>query len=254
MSEHSQVEAAEVAQDVGSTASPESEVQGAPGDTESEPRVFTQEELDAKVGERLAKERRKWHREQVQAAEQQRVSATQPPQPNQFPNAEAYLDALSDHKADLKIAQREQAKQRTQADSTYHEREEEARTKYTDFEQVAYSLPKDGGPAISNEMAEVIKASDLGPEIAYHLGQNVSESFRIYNLSPLQQAREIGKIEANLMANPSTKNASSAPNPIKPVGSRSSSPAADTSDPRSDSMSTRDWIEKENKRRMKLQG
>jgi hypothetical protein len=144
---------------------------------------------------------------------------------------------------------REQAKQLAQIVEAYHEREETAREKYTDFDQVAYNpaLP------ITQAMATTIRESDLGPEVAYYLGSNPVEAKRISQLSPLSQAKELGKLEDKLASNPPAKKTSSAPAPIAPVTGRVSSNATfDTTDPRSiASMSTSEWIAKERERQMK---
>ena len=133
--------------------------------------------------------------------------------------------------------------------NAYHDKEEEIRAKYDDFEQVAYNpnLP------ITTVMAQTIQASDIGPEVAYHLGANPKEAERISRLSPILQAKEIGKIEAQLAANPPVKKTSNAPAPISPVSARSSgTPSYDTTDPRSiKSMSTSEWIEAERLRQVK---
>jgi hypothetical protein len=67
------------------------------------------------------------------------------------------------------------------------------------------------------------------------------------------QAKEIGKIEAKMASDPPMKKTSTAPAPIAPVTARSaSSPAYDTTDPRSvKSMSTSEWIEAERMRQIK---
>jgi hypothetical protein len=56
------------------------------------------------------------------------------------------------------------------------------------------------GLNISKTMADCIVESDLGPEIAYYLGQNVPESVRIARLSPTKAAAAIGRLEAKLEA------------------------------------------------------
>jgi hypothetical protein len=93
----------------------------------------------------------------------------------------------------------------------------------------------------------------VGPEILYHLGQNPAEAKRIAQLSPLSQAKEIGKLEDKLSSNPPAKKTSSAPAPISPVnGKGTSTPTYDTTDPRSiQSMDTSTWIAKERERQMK---
>jgi hypothetical protein len=152
-------------------------------------------------------------------------------------------------KAEELIAKREAAKQQSAVLESYQEREEQARDKYDDFEQVAYNpkLP------ITNVMAETIQSSDIGPELAYYLGSNPKEADRISRMTPLGQAKEIGKIEAKLAESPPVKKTTSAPAPISPVTARSvGAPALDTTDPRSiKSMTTSQWIEAERARQIK---
>jgi len=214
-------------------------------------RVFTQEELDAAIGKRLAREQRKWEREQTQRqaeAQTLRAPANVPPV-DQFESPEAYADALAYQKAEQLLAQREEARQQSAILETYHEKEEEARTKYDDFEQVAYNpkLP------ITNVMAQTIQASDIGPEVAYYLGANPKEADRISRLAPFVQAKEIGRIEAKLATDPPVKRTTSAPAPISPVTARSTGgPAYDTTDPRSTkTMTDSQWIEAERARQRK---
>jgi len=177
-----------------------------------------------------------------------RAPATIPPV-DQFDSPEDYADAWAYQKAEPLLAQREQARQQSAILESYHEREEEARNKYDDFEQVAYNpkLP------ITDVMAESIRASDIGPEVAYYLGANPKEAERISRLAPIVQAKEIGRIEAKMANDPPVKRTTSAPAPISPVTARSSGgPAYDTTDPRSTkTMTDSQWIEAERARQMK---
>jgi len=59
-------------------------------------------------------------------------------------------------------------------------------------------LPENGGPNITPAMLEAMMECDNDIDIAYHLGKNVRESHKIAALSPMGQAREIGKLEAKL--------------------------------------------------------
>jgi hypothetical protein len=232
------------------TATPEV-VESTPEVAETQPaKTFSQEELDAAIGKRLAREQRKWERDQAQRqSEQQTLRAAPAATADQFESTEAYADALAYQKAEELIAKREAAKQQSQVLESYHDLEEEARTKYDDFEQVAYNpkLP------ITNVMAETIQSSDIGPELAYYLGSNPKEADRISRMTPLSQAKEIGKIEAKLVSSPPVRKTTSAPSPISPVTARSiGSPSHDTTDPRSiKTMTTSQWIDAERKRQVK---
>jgi hypothetical protein len=217
---------------------------------QAEEKKYSQAEIDAMIGKRLAREQRKWERDQAnRQAETQVLRAAPTATADQFESTEAYAEALALQKAEELIAKREAAKQQSQVLESYHDLEEEARTKYDDFEQVAYNpkLP------VTNVMAETIQSSEIGPELAYYLGSNPKEADRISRMTPLGQAKEIGKIEAKLVSAPPVKKTTSAPAPISPVTARSSgSPAYDTTDPRSTkTMTDSQWIEAERRRQQK---
>jgi len=254
MDESQEVVPAEVsAPEQVATAAPEAE-ELAPEAVEPavvETKTFTQEELDAAIGKRLAREQRKWEREQAARATeaQARKAPVEIPPIEQFASPEEYADLLAERKAEELLARREQARAQSEIIESYHDSEEEARNKYDDFEQVAYNskLP------ITEAMAQTIQASEVGPDMAYYLGSNPKEAERISRLSPLQQAKELGKIEAKLADNPVVKKTSSAPAPIAPITARSTgSSATDTTDPRAiKSMSTSEWIEADRQRQIK---
>jgi hypothetical protein len=245
-----EVSQAEVpAPELEATVAPVSEVQTPEVDQDQQPtKTFTQEELDAAIGKRLAREQRKWEREQAQRAQPSAPLAA-PVAPEQFESTDAYVEALAAQKAEQLLEQREQRRQQSEILESYHDKEEKAREKYDDFAQVAYNpnLP------ITDVMAQSIQSSDIGPEVAYHLGANPKEAERISRLSPILQAKEIGKLEAKLAADPPVKKTSNAPTPISPITARSTgSPAYDTTDPRSiKTMSTSDWIEADRQRQIK---
>ena len=232
------------------TAAPEAEVQSPETPEVVATKQFSQEELDAAIGKRLAREQRKWERDQAQRqSEQQTLRAAPTATADQFESTEAYADALAYQKAEELIAKREAAKQHSAILESYQDLEEEARVKYDDFEQVAYNpkLP------ITNVMAETIQSSDIGPELAYYLGSNPKDAERISRMTPLGQAKEIGKIEAKLAAEPPVKRTTSAPAPISPVTARNSgSSTQDTTDPRSTkTMTASQWIEADRARQIK---
>jgi hypothetical protein len=236
------IEAVEPAPEQVATAAPET-VETTPVET---PKTFSQEEVDALIGKRLAREQRKWERQQQQAP---KAPPADIPPPEQFDSVEKYAEALATKKAEELLAQRDAQRQQTELLEQYHSREESAREKYEDFEQVAYN-PR---VPITNVMAESIQASDIGPELAYFLGSNVKEAERISRLSPFLQAKEIGRLEATLAASPPpVKQTTRAPAPIAPVTPKGGTPAYDTTDPRSlKSMSTSEWIEADRQRQIR---
>jgi hypothetical protein len=218
------------------------------GKEQAPAKAFSQEEVDALIGKRLAREQRKWEREQAQRSVERQVVPAELPSPDQFQSPNDYAEFIR-MEADKLVQQREAAKQQSQILESYQEREEQARDKYDDFEQVAYNP----NLTITNVMAETIQHSDIGPDLAYYLGSNPKDAERISRLSPYLQAKEIGKIEAKLADNPPVKKTTSAPAPISPVKARSNgAPSHDTTDPRSTkTMTASEWIEAERARQIK---
>lgn len=237
------------------TATPPSEAVPPEATPAEPPKTFTQEELDAIIGKRLAKEQRKWEREQIKRSAQaqpQPATAT-PPKAEHFESPEAFAEALAERKVIEKLAEMEHKRQQAEMEAAFDERVEAARDKYDDFEQVV----QNPNLRITEEMAEVIRASDIGPDLAYHLGSNPKEAERISRLNPFLQAKEIGRLEAKLAAEPPRKKTSAAPAPIAPVTARGGSEKVfNTTDPRSiGSMSTSEWIAAERERQIKkMQG
>ena len=88
---------------------------------------------------------------------------------------------------------------------------------------------------ISKDMADIFMESDLGPAIAYHLGQNPDEAARISRMTPRKMTLAFGRLEQNLSSpKPQPTNA---PNPPKPVGGQQ--PTIDPS-----GLSIDDWVVK----------
>lgn len=233
-----------------STAEPEQEQK-----PESKPeKTFTQEELDAIVKKRLAKEERRVTRLAQAEAENRMLrkqleqQAPEPeqsggkPQPSQFNDYESYIEALTDWKTDQKmhdLRQESEAKQRQRAEA---ERAEHVQTKlaaasskYDDFEEVAL----DPNLPISQAMAEVIAESEIGGDLAYYLGSHRDEAMRIAKLSPVQQMRELVTLEAKISQPQVVK--SSAPKPITPINTTKS-----TATGLSDEISMDEWVKRRN--------
>ena len=113
----------------------------------------------------------------------------------------------------------EQAKQEFQGEfkqqqrlSTYGERVArfaESNPDYNDLVTTNRDLP------ITPNMANVIFESDLGPQVAYHLGKNPQEARRIAALPDYLQAAELGKLEVKL-SQPAPKAQPKTPPPPPP--------------------------------------
>lgn len=120
-----------------------------------------------------------------------------------------------------------------------------AREQKVDDVDRMFAHPRDGGPVVTNEMAETIIDSDQGAAILNYLARNVAESKRIAVLSPLQQAREIGRIEAKLAQGPQPRTVSGAPPPPPRVdgsGANGGVGHVKADSPESDKLSDSEWM------------
>ena len=103
------------------TAVPEPEAI-APETEESKPaKVFTQEELDAAIGKRLAREQRKWEREQARRAQEAPAAPAELPPVENFNSVDEYADALAIRKAEELLAKREADRERMSMIEAYQD-------------------------------------------------------------------------------------------------------------------------------------
>lgn len=108
-----------------------------------------------------------------------------------------------------------EAAERQLVNQSWAEKVNEAKTRYTDFEQVA--LAQD--VPITPQIAEMLKQSDKGPDMAYFLGMNkaaAAELAALSKTSPMLAAMALGRLEASLTA-PTPRMTSQTPDPIAPV-------------------------------------
>jgi hypothetical protein len=103
-------------------------------------------------------------------------------------------------------------------------------------------------PRFAPEPAQLVLDSEVGPQILYHLGKNPEKAARIARMAPVQQAAAIGRLEAELVAKPSTQkktttNITKAPPP--PTATKGNG-GAPTTDPTK--MPVKDFIAQERER------
>lgn len=116
--------------------------------------------------------------------------------------------------------QKKQERQREKAQK-YEERVNKTRTKYEDFDD----LVTDPSLPITNDMADYIRESDEGPEVAYWLAKNPQEAARIAQMNGRDADRALARIEARLStpapAPAAPKPVTNAPPPPPTVGTAS---------------------------------
>jgi hypothetical protein len=147
--------------------------------------------------------------------------------------AEAAARKIFDEQQKRNIDAQEQAKVQEQI-KVFSEREARFAQEIQDYDQIA----KNPTLPINDAMADLIRTSDNGPAIAYHLGKNPQEAWRISQMQPMQAQRELLNIEFNI-ARP--KQVSSAPDPVPDIG------GMDIPDVDMDKLSIDEWVKRRRK-------
>lgn len=177
---------------------------------------------------------------EVQAkAEPEKVRAKPAPQDvddkgkPKYKTYEDYVEDLADWKAEVRLTdfQKQQAENAAKSQVEAAQRRvsegwskqvEAARKNHADFDQVA--LAKDLNIPAGSAVEQWILRSDQGTELLYHLAKNPDKLNAIHAMHPVDAARELVLVEAELAepeeAKPTTKRVSSAPPPAREVGSR----------------------------------
>ena len=104
----------------------------------------------------------------------------------------------------------------------------EAVTRYADFDQVIgqpdlFPASRNGVPVA---LPSLIQASDMAGDLAYHIASDRALHDALVSMTPVEAAREIGRLEARLSL-PQSRKATSAPDPISPVRGGTSASAKD---------------------------
>lgn len=168
-----------------------------------------------------------------QGSEAQKPEATiksdDKPKESDFDSHSEFVEALTDWK--IKQTEKEFAKKQLEvkAKTDFQKQVETFQAKVAEFSKTQ----DDFEDAIADVddiqltvgLQESILSSEIGPQVMYELSKNREELERINRLSPIAQAREIGKIEARLgeknQKKPEAK-VSKAPAPVSPVGTKGS--------------------------------
>jgi hypothetical protein len=162
------------------------------GDAPAKKKPWWEKRFDELTAKRYEKEAEAayWRGIAEGRAPQQQEAPQEVGPPDRWEDPEGYDRWLIDQAKRAVLAETERA----QSLRTYEERAAKVRETRPDYDSVV------NNPAlrITPTMAEVIKESDVGPEVAYHLGTNPQEAARIASLPQHRQAAELGKLEVRL--------------------------------------------------------
>lgn len=151
--------------------------------------------------------------------ELQKYRSQQPSESTQQPARQEDVQALAERIAEQKLAEREAEKKLA---SLQTNGEKEFKDEFRSSMETLRDLGAMDNTPNAVAFSEAVLDSDIPHKILHHLGTNPEEAERILALKPIQQARAIGQLEAQLREKPAPETpVSKAPPPVKPVGSRS---------------------------------
>jgi hypothetical protein len=217
---------------------------------DDEPKAVKELKAQRKKRQDAEKEAAYWKgvaeaKQPVQQAVQAPVQQLQVPKLEDFEDYESYEAAKEDYlisKAEERAAAKIQQQQMQQRMIQQHTAFQERLSAAVEEDPEIAEYVNDRSLTISNPMLEVIRESEVAPQLIKYLGQNRKEAQKIYNMSPLAAARELGKLEERMIAKPKpeVKRVSAAPKPIQPVTLSGSSSVDEAS------LSMEEWARRRN--------
>ena len=146
------------------------------------------------------------------------------PDPNQYDDNAKYTADLLAHQLDERDVSRADRVVKEATDEKLEAIKEAWQTRVADFklevpdfEEVVYN----GNIGLSRETGILVGEMEDGPQVAYYLAKNAADARRIDRLPERAKAIELGKLAGKLSA-PVPRKVTSAPEPIRSVGGKSS--------------------------------
>lgn len=231
-------------------AEPAVEAEPAPADIPAEPEEPAEDPVKKEKGiqKRINELTREKHEARAEAeyyrklAEQAQPSQPQddfippgfPAEPvlDQFEDYDQYNRALVRWEANRILAERDHKAEQGKAQAAkqtvmqaHAARVEAVQEKYTDFDEAIASAPD---ISFNDGTFSAIVESDQSADIVYHLAKNPAEAYRLHGLSPVQQIKEIARLEDKFSAAPEkpVKRVSQAPTPINALNGTSEAAAS----------------------------
>ena len=203
---------------------PEGEAKATPAEDtkKDEKKVEKEEDLKDPVEKRIGKLTKKWRTTERErdferakrleaetelAKLKSQIPAADKPKRDDFEDDAEFLEALADWKVESKlkthsevvtkkIGEDAEKQAATEIEQELEEISERGQDKYEDYSTVVF----DKDLVLTQGMVETALLTDIAEDILYYLGKNPDISAAIGEMSALKAAKEIGKIEARLVA------------------------------------------------------
>ena len=190
-----------------------------PSDSSTEEKDSFQKRIDELVDKhrseerarRIAEQRARQYEEELEQARQQKPRTQQEPDKTlaDFDYDEGkyaeYLTQFAREQAQAEVEetsrQRQAAERARRVNAEFAVRESDFAKDVPDYREMVYADTY----TVTPEMAEVIRAAEKGPNLAYYLSKNPEVSSKLADMHPLDMAREMGRIEATELVKPEKK-------------------------------------------------
>jgi len=155
-----------------------------------------------------------------------------------------YLNGQAVQEARAEVQRNTQQQQGMKRRSEFEAQEAKFAASVKDYQTVTrnQALP------INQTMVETLQTAEKGPEVLYYLGKNPDVAASLASMSPLDAARELGRIEATKLVKPEPI-LKTTPAPVPKIkGADSSATRIRSDSPESDKLSDAEWLKRERKR------
>jgi len=155
-----------------------------------------------------------------------------------------YVQGQAVHEAKAEIERNNQQQQGIKRRAAFEAKEQDFATNIDDY----HTVTRNNALPITQVIVETLQTAEKGPEVLYYLGKNPEIAASLSAMSPLDAARELGRIEATKLVKP-VPSGKKPPAPVPKIKATNASVTQIKSDsPESDNLSTEEWKRREIKR------
>lgn len=154
------------------------------------------------------------------------------PRREQYRSDQEWMRATIDYEVKRALTQTRESEMLAQKNAALNQREEAFRAEAPDYDAAVAALIKQEALLRNPAVGELIRESEVGPQLAYQLGKDPALMRELSGLSPYRLAARLGAMEAALTAPkdiapraPAAPKVSSAPKPASPVSGGQAPPA-----------------------------
>ena len=210
-----------------------------------------QKRVDELTAIRRQEERQRIQAEQRAAELEQQLQALKPKAEPGKTLADFDYDEgkFSDYLVEIATQKAQESAQQRIAQEKAQARMAEFSVRETDFAKENsdyHAVTRNPTLNISQEMVNIAQGSENGPALLYHVAQHPDIADRLAALSPVDAAREMGRLEAIITA-PKPKPVTTTPDPAPKLKATEKATTISASSAASDKLTTEEWLKRRNK-------